>query len=234
MADDLAHLCANPSTIYNTFSSLVHEGKLNRSANGVYVKQSREQPSAAEIVDRKARRFGRSVKPGEQHNDENHAVIRYKYWTNGRTTSFKLLSGGKPYATVLLQEQCRATADKKRRTARTIERSARRSEAIQRTQSQTTETDRPASGNEVGWWHLVRLLTSQILRPLESCLTTVFHRERILSNEPKPSSMFSSELPRQSPHCRTANRRAMFSCSHNSLHTTNKDSLQRNYRDFPP
>lgn len=240
MADDLAHLCANPSTIYNTFSSLVHEGKLKRSANGVYVKQYREQPSVDEIVARKARRFGRRVKPGKQHHDEHHTEIRHKYWTNGRTTSFKLLSGGKPYATVLLQEQCRATAEKKRNPAQTIERSVPGSKAIPRAQFQTTETDSPASytnsdsPNRVGWWHLVRLLTSELLKPFENCLTMFLHQNRILPNEQKSSIILSSELPPQFPHCRTANMRARLSCSYNSLHGANKDSLHRNYRDFPP
>jgi hypothetical protein len=173
MADDFEHLGSKISTIYNTLSNLVRDGTLKRATKGAYVKCCRKGPSVDEIVNRKARRFERRVQ-SKAGPAENQLAAQYEYWTSGRTTSFRLLNDGKAYATVLLQERCRSTAERKR---------SRKNESSRSTSKASTTHNGTASGankakshpssiepDRIGWWQLVWFLISEVVKPFENCL----------------------------------------------------------------
>lgn len=168
MADDLKHTGFRISTIYNSLSDLLEQGRLKRVTKGTYIKSGRTPPSIDEIVDRKARRFGRKVQRKESPSN-SHAEIQYEFWTNGRRTSFRLERDRQQYATVVLDERSRASAEKKR---------TKKSESLSKQcpadggTSERSKKRHPAKPTEqdcTSWRHKFYQLISEVVNLFENC-----------------------------------------------------------------
>lgn len=106
---DLFHFANSKSTIYNILSEKTLRGELARLTNGVYALAHAdvEKIPAAEIAMKKAARFNKTVDAKEQTAATAEC---HEFWTNGRSTCFRLLHKGQVIGSIMLVERSRTEA----------------------------------------------------------------------------------------------------------------------------
>ncbi len=119
---DVFHLARSKSTVYNIFSKKVANNELLRYASGVYgrVTSRSNRPGPDKIANKRVSQFDRTI---ARKNAPTENQFRHEFWTDGRSTSFRLLDEGQTIGTVALQERCRATSKKKKKNQSKVTRS---------------------------------------------------------------------------------------------------------------
>lgn len=107
---ELFLLANSPSTIYNILSKKQKEGELQRKARGVYVfANEAENVTVEEIAAKKAERHDKVIKVKDANEKSQIKTDKHEFWTNGRSTSFRVFVRGLPADTVFFTERSRPT-----------------------------------------------------------------------------------------------------------------------------